>query len=176
VSIDRRAFLRWIRRGIDGAILGSLGLIGARRLRAGLTDVVPAPPAQQPIRPPGALPEAEFRATCTRCFLCAQVCPPQCIVFPQRIEGSQPPLHRAPGALERHELAQPVWDGGDTPWILPWERACTLCMECGEICPTGALVPIAEERQTIHDEVRMGMARIDRKICLPWTRTSWCGA
>ena len=22
----------------------------------------------------------------------------------------------------------------------------------------------------------MGVAVIDRKICLPWTRTSWCGA
>jgi len=22
----------------------------------------------------------------------------------------------------------------------------------------------------------MGVARIDRKVCLPWTRTSWCGA
>lgn len=174
--MNRRRFLSWLRKMAHGAALGVVGLAGSRRLVRGLGSAASAPPAQQPVRPPGALPEPQFRATCTRCFLCGEVCPAMCIAFPSRVVGSQPPLRRAPGALARQELAAPVWEGGETPYVLPWESACVLCMKCGEACPTGALRPIADDRETVRREVRMGVGVIDRKICLPWTRTSWCGA
>ncbi len=174
--MNRRQFFSWLGRLAKAAAAGVVGLAGARWLRAGLLDAEAAPPAQRPLRPPGALPEAQFRAACTRCLLCGEVCSAICIAFPSRIEGAQPPLRRAPGAMERQELEAPVWRGGATPYVLPWKRACELCMRCGEVCPTGALRPIAADRQTIAREVRMGVALIDRKVCLPWTRTSWCGA
>ncbi len=174
--ITRRGFLARARQLANGAALGILGLVGSRRLHAGFTRAEAAPPAQQPLRPPGALPEESFRAACIRCFLCAEVCPAECITFPSRVEGAQPPLERAPGALARPELAPPVWAGDGTPYVLPWKRGCTACMECGQACPTGALRPIAADRVAVRREVRMGVAVIDRKICLPWTRTSWCGA
>jgi len=78
--------------------------------------------------------------------------------------------------MERDEEPAPAWDGAETPFILPWINACVLCMECGPACPTGALAPIASDRESIRQQVRMGTALIDRKICLPWTRRSWCGA
>ena len=174
--MDRRKLLAGLGRVAALAAWGMGTLLGARRLRAGFVDAESAPPGQSPLRPPGALPEPAFRATCTRCFLCAEVCPAMCIEFPSRVEGAQPPLRRAPGALEREKTVAPVWKGDDTPYILPWSSACTLCMRCGDACPTGALRPIDDDRATIKNEVRMGLAVIDRKICLPWTRTSWCGA
>ena len=174
--MDRRSFLAWLKRMTNGALLGLLGLAGSRRLRRGFSSAEAAPPAQQPVRPPGALAEPDFRAACTRCFLCGEVCLAMCITFPERIEGSQPPLRRAPGAMRRPELAAPVWEAGETPFVLPWESACILCMRCGEVCPTGALKPIDDDREAVRREVKMGVALIDRKVCLPWTRTSWCGA
>lgn len=174
--MNRRGFLGWLRRVGEGAVLGTVGLVGSRGLRARMTRVEPAPPAQHPVRPPGALPEDELRAACIRCFLCAEACPVMCIEFPSRVEGGQPPLLRAPGALERAPIEPPVWIGDDTPYVLPWKKGCIVCMECGRACPTGALRPIADDRDTVQREVRMGVARIDRKVCLPWTRTSWCGA
>jgi ferredoxin-type protein NapG len=174
--MNRRGFLGWLRRLGRGAVLGGLGLWGSRRLRARFTEAAAAPPAQHPLRPPGALPEPEFRAACIRCFLCAEVCPVRCISFPSRVVGAQPPLDRPPGGMARPQIATPVWDGGDTPYVLPWQRGCVVCMRCGQACPTGALRPIAADREAVQHQVRMGLARIDRKICLPWTRTSWCGA
>lgn len=171
----RRKFLAELKRIAAGVAWGLVGLAGARWLRAGFVGAEPSPPGQSPIRPPGALPEPDFRATCTRCYLCGEVCPVMCIEFPSRIEGAQSPLRRAPGALEREKTIAPVWRGDDTPYILPWKSACVVCMKCGPACPTGALRSIADDRAAIQ-RVKMGLAVIDRKICLPWTRTSWCGA
>lgn len=172
----RREFLESVATVTRGVTAGGLGLVALRFLRGRLVHAEPAPPGQFPIRPPGALPESEFRAACVRCFQCAEVCPALCIEFPSRVEGAQPPLLRAPGAMERPPTVAPIWIGDDTPYILPWKTACIVCMKCGPACPTGALLPIVADRATIKRRVRMGLAHIDRKICLPWTRRSWCGA
>src|SRR5438105_3930740 len=42
------------------------------------------PPVSLPVlRPPGALPEAEFTSTCSRCGHCAEVCPANAIQIDQ---------------------------------------------------------------------------------------------
>lgn len=176
VPLRRRRFLSLAARGIEALSGGIAALYAGRLFQGRLSASRVAPAGQSPLRPPGALSESEFLASCTRCFLCGEVCPVDCIEFPGRIEGAQPPVNRAPGAMLRHEMQLPVWEAGGTPYILPWKRACILCMECGQACPTGALQPIADDRGTVKQRVRMGVASIDRKICLPWTRTSWCGA
>jgi len=49
-------------------------------------------------------------------------------------------------------------------------------MKCTEACPTGALKPLSADLNASADKIAMGLAVIDRKICLPWNRRSWCGA
>ncbi|MCA9621641.1 MAG: 4Fe-4S dicluster domain-containing protein, partial [Myxococcales bacterium] len=146
--------------------------------RRGMGEAVAAPPAQHPVRPPGAAPEPAFRASCTRCFLCGEACPSGAIRFPHRVKGAQ--VHMKPprgvNASQNTPQVRPEWHVDGTPVVLPWETACLLCMRCGDVCPTGALRPIQQDRDVVAAEVRMGVARIDRKICLPWTRRSWCGA
>lgn len=70
-------------------------------------------------RPPGALPEIGFLAACTRCGVCADVCPSSAIMH-VRTEGG---------------LA------AGTPYIDPAIQPCTVCpdMPCAKACPTDAL-------------------------------------
>jgi len=70
-------------------------------------------------RPPGALPEVAFLAACTRCGLCAPVCPVHAIV-------TVPPA----GGL-----------AAGTPHLDLKSQPCIACadMPCVQACPTGAL-------------------------------------
>ena len=175
---DRRTLLTRLWAGTKLLARGALAYVGIDLMRRGVGEAVAAPPAQHPVRPPGALAEEDFFARCTRCFLCGEACPSGAIRFPFRVVGAQVHMRPPRGvtASENTPQVAPEWHNDGTPLVLVWETACALCMRCGEACPTGALQPIAAERKAIAAEVRMGVARIDRKICLPWTRTSWCGA
>ena len=71
-------------------------------------------------RPPGALPEIEFLASCTRCGACIDACPP-------------------------HALVKVAPDGGlaaGTPHLDFGAQPCIACetMPCAAACPSGALV------------------------------------
>lgn len=74
---------------------------------------------QRRVRPPGALPEVAFLASCTRCSLCVQACPPFAI--------RKLPAHEGLSA--------------GTPYIDPTIQGCIVCetMPCAVACPTGAL-------------------------------------
>ncbi len=89
-------------------------------------------------RPPGALAEAEFLETCSRCKKCVEACPEQVITPAQAHMGA--PL--------------------DTPILMPNIGPCTLCGDCMDICPTGALKP------TPVGEVRIGIAVVEPRTCL----------
>jgi len=98
------------------------------------------------LRPPGAQPEEDFLAACIRCGQCVEACPYN--------------------TLKLAELAQGAALG--TPYLVPRQIPCYLCQKYGEMrcipaCPTGALRPVAEKSQ-----VRMGMAVINRDLCLAW--------
>lgn len=71
------------------------------------------------LRPPGAVEEDEFLASCIKCGQCLQVCPPQVIELAKIDQGF----------------------GIGTPFIVPQEGACILCkgLPCVLACPTGAL-------------------------------------
>jgi NAD-dependent dihydropyrimidine dehydrogenase PreA subunit len=56
----------------------------------------------------------------------------------------------------------------DTPYIIPREKACILCMKCGDVCPSGAIEPVKRELKPIIEKVRMGKAVVDRQLCLSW--------
>ncbi len=104
-------------------------------------------PSLRFLRPPGALPEDEYLATCIRCGQCGEVCPNRCIKF-FRFENGLASV--------------------DTPYIIPREQGCILCMKCTQACPTGALQPVEAQLGPIINRVRMGKARVDENLCLSY--------
>jgi MauM/NapG family ferredoxin protein len=103
----------------------------------------PAPPPPRPsyLRPPGALPEPEFRAACTRCDACLIACPRESI---RRAGPELGPEHEG------------------TPVVLPAEQPCWLCADlpCIRACEPGALLPLGAPR-----EARLGRVRIREQVC-----------
>ncbi len=104
-------------------------------------------PSLRFLRPPGALSEDDFLARCIRCGKCNEICPNACIRS-FGLENGIPSM--------------------DTPYIIPREKACILCMKCGDVCPTGALQRISREASNIIDNVKMGKARVDFRLCLSY--------
>lgn len=141
MTISRRQFI-----SISAALAGA-GLL--RPLRALADDepfTGPLPHVEQGglIRPPGALPERQFRAKCISCGVCVNVCHVMkydalAVVGPRDLKNMGTPYLK---------------DMRDFP--------CALCMECPKHCPTGALEPVEKEK------VRMGMALIDLGLCFGW--------
>ena len=88
------------------------------------------------LRPPGALEEDIFLASCIKCGQCLQVCPPQVIKLAGISQGF----------------------GIGTPYIVPREGACILCsgLPCVLACPTGALA----HELSLGKDAEMGLAVI----------------
>jgi ferredoxin-type protein NapG len=88
------------------------------------------------LRPPGALDEDIFLASCIKCGQCLQVCPPQVIKLAGISQGF----------------------GIGTPYIIPREGACILCsgLPCVLACPTGALA----HELSLGKDAQMGLAVI----------------
>ncbi|HID78503.1 MAG TPA: 4Fe-4S dicluster domain-containing protein, partial [Planctomycetaceae bacterium] len=100
----------------------------------------------QRLRPPGAGPEPAFLAACIRCGQCVEACPDD--------------------VLRPADIGSGLAAG--TPYWVAREKPCNLCqgrrwMECIAACPTGALAPLCDRRR-----VRMGLAVVDPRLCLPW--------
>ena len=109
----------------------------------GAMDSALSPPRRWPpmtfLRPPGALPEPQFRDMCSRCGACVKVCPAQCIKLD------------AGGVV-----------AGGVPYIEPEIMPCVVCegLRCMHECPTGALAPL------LLSEIRMGTAIWHQHTCL----------
>jgi len=98
------------------------------------------------LRPPGALPEDEFLASCIRCGQCVEACPKSTLLL------SASPSH---------------WGFG-TPYLEPEKVPCDLCqsreeMECIRACPSQALRPVVDLRN-----VKMGIAYILEEHCFAY--------
>ncbi len=141
---DRVLGVRVERRGVVGGLATGLGALALWPL-AGLA------PAQPLLRPPGALPEKEFLASCVLCQECIRVCP-------------------------THGLKPAVLEAGlralGTPRLVPREGGCHLAHSCDDLCaracPVGAIQVIPKER------MRIGLARVDRRACLAWDQGARC--
>lgn len=98
---------------------------------------------RNPLRPPGAVDEAEFIEKCIRCRKCEEVCPYD--------------------SIKMADLAYGARMG--TPIIFPREEPCYLCddLPCIAVCPTEALAPVTERA-----EIKMGIAKIDETLCFAY--------
>ena len=128
----RRTFLR--------SIVLAVGVVGAS-----LLGIVPVLRNWRPrLRPPGAIPEHEFLASCIKCGQCVQVCPVQAILLADIDDGY----------------------GLGAPYIQARDQACDFScdgLQCVLACPTGALTHAINYPH----EVRIGFARLDRPdLCL----------
>ena len=135
VNVSRRGFLYSVGGGFSVAFVADrtpfTGLRGKRQL----------------IRPPGALPEAEFMRTCVRCAECMKSCP-------------------------TNTLQPCLWESGLTGlWTPKMDlrfAACELnCSVCGKVCPTQAIRSLSLEEKT---HAKVGTAVINRDLCLVWAQ------
>lgn len=131
-SPERRKFIRTV------AMFG--GLVGASLL--GLVPVLKG--WVHRLRPPGALAESEFLASCIKCGQCVQVCPVNAIFLADGDDGV----------------------GVGTPVIAPRDQACDFScdgLQCVLACPTGALT----HHINYPHEARMAQAKVVRpELCL----------
>jgi len=136
LSASRRQFLAAAAAGIAGVIVTPLLTLASRR---------------RFVRPPGALPEAEFLRACILCQECVRVCP---------TAGLKPvgPLEAVAGA--------------GTPQLVPRQGACALkpsCPQlCAKACPVGAIRPITLK------EMKLGLAVVEHAHCLAWDQGVKC--
>ncbi len=135
--------------GIIGAGTAVMGLTGLSSLYGKPGDGQVGTPGL--IRPPGALPEADFLARCVRCGECMTACPTNTL--------------------------QPIWFKAGfpalfSPALTPRRGFCDPhCHECARVCPTGAM-----RRLTAGERIwaKTGTARIIRQKCLAWEFQKSC--
>jgi MauM/NapG family ferredoxin protein len=145
--LSRRDFFRSGLRHAADALARGAGAVGdavapGLRKTGVRTTAKRGEPKKVFLRPPGALPEAAFRAVCTRCDDCVAACPKWAIRkagsdLGARLEGS--------------------------PIIVPEDQPCWMCadMPCIAACETGALKPL--ERLA---DARMGTVRVREELCV----------
>jgi len=157
--MNRRSFLG----KLTGSAISITGAIG------GGLAMVAGDDSSACLRPPGALLEEAFLATCIRCGRCADACPNRCIVGFTEEAGFE--LSVKPGAGQRN-----------TPVIFPRKQACILCngapgedLLCTAACPTGALQKMKKDPDSVQASVKMGTAEVDTTLCYSFNGAS-CGA
>ena len=103
------------------------------------------------IRPPGAVPEADFLNLCLHCGKCMKVCP---------TNGLQPCILEAG--------INGIW----TPRLVPRIGGCEKnCNMCGRVCPTSAIRTLSLREKTF---AKIGTAVIDRHRCIAWEQNMVC--
>jgi ferredoxin-type protein NapG len=160
--MTRQERRRWLR-----TVLLAGGVLGAA-----LSGWLPVAYGQKKrLRPPGALDEKDFLASCIKCGQCVQVCPVQAIKLADLVDGF----------------------GVGVPFIDARDQACDFscdAVQCILACPTGALVyqkpgvlgtrsgaPLAakpvlkakakDPEPTLNLKERIGVARLNRpEACL----------
>ena len=135
-GVSRRQFLQGL-----GATAAGLAVLPLTRLEKRPT----------PLRPPGALPEAEFLNVCIACQECIRVCP---------THGLQA------------TFLQTGLTGIGMPVLVPRLGGCSLGISCNQlcqqVCPVKAILPVTQK------ELKLGTARVDHASCLAWDQGVKC--
>ncbi len=106
-----------------------------------------------PVSPPGAISIQRFNDICTGCGLCVAACPTQVL---------QP-------AVSQYGLK-----GFMQPHMDYLSGYCNFdCRGCGQICPTGAILPISIEEKQV---TQLGKAVFVKENCVVYTDGTDCGA
>jgi len=106
-----------------------------------------------PVSPPGSISVDRFTNTCTACHLCVSACPPQ-ILLPAFLE------YGVSGLMQPRMYFQ--------------TGHCTYeCTICGDVCPTGAILPLAVEQKKL---TQTGVAKFIKENCVVYTDNTACGA
>jgi len=135
------------RRGFSYSMVGGL----AAAFLADRTPFTTLQGKRHLIRPPGALPEAEFMRTCVRCGECMKSCP-------------------------TNTLQPCLWESGLTGlWtpkmdlrFAPCDQNCNVC---GKVCPSQAIRSVSLEEKT---HAKVGTAVLNRDLCLVWAQNKLC--
>lgn len=146
------------RRGLLISLASGVAVVPVIRLAGNLG---PTPSAGQ-IRPPGALPEDAFLDRCLKCGQCMRICPTNVLQpagFDHGLEALWTPV-----------LNNRIGTSG-----------CQLnCTACSMACPTAAIRPITLDEKLGRGDfaskgpIRVGMAYVDRGLCLPWAMDRPC--
>ncbi|HOG93807.1 MAG TPA: 4Fe-4S binding protein, partial [Opitutaceae bacterium] len=106
-----------------------------------------------PVCPPGSKSVERFLDVCTACHLCVSACPTGVL---------------RPATLEYG------WAGLTKPQMDFSKSFCNFdCNRCGEVCPEGAILPLAlAEKKT----TQLGVARFRRRMCIVHEAGTACGA
>jgi MauM/NapG family ferredoxin protein len=140
---SRRAFLG---AGAAGVALAAVQYSGVNALLGGAGYNIRTADL---LRPPGALPEAEFLDRCIRCGECIKACPTNSL--------------------------QPAGSGAEglfSPLLTPGRGPCEPdCNVCGRVCPTGAVrfLPLPEKHRA-----RVGTAVVNKSRCVAWAEDRRC--
>ena len=146
-SLTRRSFL------LSSALLTTAAMAQKKdkMMDGGLAEIEDkvAPERQTPLTPPGSLSAKNIETRCTGCQLCISECPNQ-VLRP---------------STDLMYLMQPV---------MSYERGhCRPeCTRCSEVCPAGAIQPIAKE---VKASTQIGHAVWIKKNCIPLTDGVECG-
>ena len=140
-SAARRKFINSLAAAAGGGCLLALG--------AGLYSKSASALPAQALRPPGALPEADFLAACVRCGLCVRDCPYD--------------------TLRLADLGDPVVAG--TPYFNARKIPCEMCEDipCVKACPTGAL----DRELTDINKAQIRLARLPVRLSSRSSAASW---
>lgn len=106
-----------------------------------------------PVAPPGAGNIKRFNDICTGCSLCVAACPTGVL---------QPALTE----YGLNGFMQPHMDY--TTYFCNYD-----CNKCGEVCPTGAILPLPLEEKQV---TQMGKAVFVKQNCIVYTDGTVCGA
>ncbi len=146
---DRRKFLL----SASAYMFGMAGVaFGQNQVKVYTKNTVPVF-KKYAVSPPGSESIARFNRICTACNLCVTACPTQ-VLQPSFLE------YGITG------MFQPRFDNSS--------GYCNFdCTKCGEICPTGAILPLKKEEKKL---TQLGRAKFIKENCVVETQKTDCGA
>jgi MauM/NapG family ferredoxin protein len=139
VNFSRRGFLFSMTSGLVFAFTAQYSPFGSLQGK------------RQLIRPPGAIPEAEFLRTCIRCGECMKAC----------LTNTLQPSYWEFGLSG-------LWTPQLQLRLAPCEQNCNVC---GQVCPTQAIRSLSLEEKT---HAKVGTAVLFKEKCLVWAQDKLC--